>query len=137
MHWAAACSACALVAWLVAAAVAPARLGTDVVGAAEHPATTSRPLRTRMLLRFIGFLSPGGDRHSDSGPAVTAAQQRTVLRREGVRALTMAEQIAPQLVRNNVFVREAVSDLVQRARRDAGGRDLRGLAYRMGVAPIG
>ncbi|MGH3769880.1 MAG: hypothetical protein ACRDRW_00525 [Pseudonocardiaceae bacterium] len=33
--------------------------------------------------------------------------------------------------------REAVADLLRRARRDAGGRELRGLAWRMGVAPVG
>jgi transcriptional regulator with XRE-family HTH domain len=56
---------------------------------------------------------------------------------KGIRALATAESIAPQLVRNNVFVREAVADLLRRAQRGAGGRDLRGLAWRMGVAPTG
>lgn len=55
----------------------------------------------------------------------------------GIRALVTAESIAPQLVRNNVFVREAVADLLRRARRDSAGRELRGLAWRVGVAPIG
>jgi hypothetical protein len=56
---------------------------------------------------------------------------------EGLRVLLRAERLAPQLVRNNLFVREAVADLLRRARRDAGGRELRGLAWRMGVAPVG
>lgn len=56
---------------------------------------------------------------------------------EGLRVLLRAERLAPQLVRNNLFVREAVADLLRRARRDSGGRELRGLAWRMGVAPIG
>ncbi|MBP2336159.1 transcriptional regulator with XRE-family HTH domain [Saccharothrix coeruleofusca] len=56
---------------------------------------------------------------------------------QGIRALVTAESIAPQRVRNDVFVREAVADLLRRARRDAAGRELRGLAWRMGVAPTG
>lgn len=56
---------------------------------------------------------------------------------EGLRVLLRSERLAPQLVRNNLFVREAVADLLRRAHRDAGGRELRGLAWRMGIAPIG
>lgn len=58
-------------------------------------------------------------------------------REQGLHALLRAESIAPQQVRNNVFVREAVSDELRRARREAGGRELRGLAYRLGIAPTG
>ncbi|MFC6092678.1 helix-turn-helix domain-containing protein [Saccharothrix lopnurensis] len=55
----------------------------------------------------------------------------------GVEALLVAERLAPQKVRTDVFAREAVSNLLVKARRDAGGRELRGLAHRMRVAPIG
>lgn len=55
----------------------------------------------------------------------------------GMAALLRAEEIAPQKVRTNPFVREAVISLLSSARRSAGGRDLRGLAWRMGVAPTG
>jgi transcriptional regulator with XRE-family HTH domain len=58
-------------------------------------------------------------------------------RDQGVQALIHAEQLAPQDIRNNPFVRETVADLLRQARRDAGGRELRGLAWRMGVATIG
>jgi hypothetical protein len=58
-------------------------------------------------------------------------------RDQGVQALIHAEAIAPQRIRNNVFVRETVTDLLRQARRDAGGRELRGLAWRMGIAPLG
>jgi hypothetical protein len=51
--------------------------------------------------------------------------------------LLHADHLAPQLIRHDVFVREAIADLLRQARRDAGGRELRGLAWRMGVAPIG
>lgn len=55
----------------------------------------------------------------------------------GLRLLLRAEHLAPQHVRGDVFVREAVAAMLRRAERDAGGRELRGLAWRMGVAPIG
>lgn len=64
-----------------------------------------------------------------------SAEKKT--RDEGVRVLLHAEQLAPQWVRNHVFVREVVANLLRRSRRDAGGRELRGLAWRMGVAPVG
>lgn len=58
-------------------------------------------------------------------------------RDRGIQNLVRAERIAPQLIRNNVFVRETVGGLLRQARRDAAGRDLRGLAWRMRVAPTG
>ncbi|MGW5789197.1 helix-turn-helix domain-containing protein [Saccharopolyspora sp. NPDC003752] len=58
-------------------------------------------------------------------------------REDGLASILRAEDLAPQRVRNDVFVREAVGDLLRRSRRDAGGRELRGLAFRMGLAPTG
>ncbi|NUT49570.1 MAG: helix-turn-helix domain-containing protein [Saccharothrix sp.] len=58
-------------------------------------------------------------------------------RERGLAALLHAEKLAPQKVRNNVFARESVSDLIRQARRESGGRELRGLAWRMGIAPTG
>ncbi|MGO1056702.1 helix-turn-helix domain-containing protein [Crossiella sp. CA198] len=55
-------------------------------------------------------------------------------RDQGVLALRKAEEIAPQRVRNNPFVRETVTNLLARAHREAVGRELRGLAYRMGMS---
>lgn len=72
--------------------------------------------------------------HADLGRAL-ASEKKT--QGQGIHSLIKAERIAPQRVRNNVFVRETVADLLRQARRDAGGRDLRGLAWRMGVAPNG
>lgn len=57
-------------------------------------------------------------------------------REKGVRVLLRAEQLCPQLIHNDLFVRDTVSNLLRQARRDAGGRELRGLAWRMGVAQI-
>jgi tetratricopeptide (TPR) repeat protein len=46
-------------------------------------------------------------------------------RERGLAALLRAESLAPQKVRSNVFVREAVTNMLAAARRDAGGRELR------------
>ncbi|MQY20652.1 hypothetical protein NRB20_37600 [Nocardia sp. RB20] len=56
-------------------------------------------------------------------------------RDEGIHVLLHAESLAPQRVHADVFTREAVADHLRAARRDAGGRDLRGLAWRLGIAP--
>jgi hypothetical protein len=64
-----------------------------------------------------------------------AAEKKT--RDKAVRVLIHAERLAPQRIRHDVFVREAVAGLLRTARRDAGGRELRGLAWRLGVAPVG
>jgi transcriptional regulator with XRE-family HTH domain len=72
--------------------------------------------------------------YSDLGRALVAERPS---RDEGIRALVKAESIAPQRVRHNVFVRETVANLLTTARTDATGRELRGLAWRMGVAPTG
>ncbi len=71
---------------------------------------------------------------SDVGRALVAEKKT---RDKGVRVLVRAERLAPQVVRHDVFVREAVTGLLHKARRDAGGRELRGLAWRLGVAPVG
>jgi hypothetical protein len=71
---------------------------------------------------------------SEVGRAL-AAEKKT--RDKAVRVLVRAEQIAPQRIHNDLFVRETVAGLLRQARRDAGGRELRGLAWRMGLAPIG
>jgi transcriptional regulator with XRE-family HTH domain len=71
---------------------------------------------------------------ADVGRAL-AAEKKT--RDKAVRVLMHAERLAPQRIRHDVFVREAVAGLLRQARRDAGGRELRGLAWRLGVAPVG
>jgi transcriptional regulator with XRE-family HTH domain len=66
---------------------------------------------------------------------VLVAEKKT--RDKGIRVLVRAEQLAPQRIHHDVFVREAIAGMLRQARGDAGGRELRGLAWRMGVAPIG
>ncbi|WP_280254309.1 helix-turn-helix domain-containing protein [Nocardia abscessus] len=56
-------------------------------------------------------------------------------REQGVRVLLRAEDLAPQRVHADLLAREAVADVLRAARRDAGGRELRGLAWRLGIAP--
>jgi transcriptional regulator with XRE-family HTH domain len=56
-------------------------------------------------------------------------------RDRGLVALLKAESLAPQAFRNDVFAREAVAGLLHTARSDTGGRELRGLAWRMGMTP--
>ncbi|MGH3777015.1 MAG: helix-turn-helix domain-containing protein [Pseudonocardiaceae bacterium] len=63
------------------------------------------------------------------------AEKKT--RDKAVGVLVHAEQLAPQRIRNDVLVRETVAGLLRQTRRDAGGRELRRLAWRMGVAPVG
>jgi transcriptional regulator with XRE-family HTH domain len=63
-----------------------------------------------------------------------AAEKKT--RDKAVRVLMYAERLALQRIRHDIFVREAVAGLLRNARRDAGGRELRGLAWRLGVAPV-
>jgi transcriptional regulator with XRE-family HTH domain len=69
--------------------------------------------------------------YADLGRSL-ARERRTT--DEAVRVLRKAEDLAPQHVRNMPFVRETVTALMSRARRDATGRELRGLAHRMGMA---
>jgi transcriptional regulator with XRE-family HTH domain len=54
-------------------------------------------------------------------------------RADAVRWLRRAEKAAPQRIRNSPPAREAVAYLLSRTRADAGGRELRGMAARMGV----
>ncbi len=54
--------------------------------------------------------------------------------REAIVKLRQAEKLAPEQIRNNPLTRETVTHLLRRERATAGGRELRGLAYRMGVS---
>ena len=60
-----------------------------------------------------------------------AREPRT--RPEATRWLRRAEDTAPQWIRNSPAVRETVAYLLGRATAAAGGRELRGMAARMGV----
>jgi len=53
--------------------------------------------------------------------------------REAVTSLRRAERLSPSRLYANSLACELVTDLMGRAQRQAGGRDLRGLAWRMGI----
>ena len=80
----------------------------------------------------IPLLSWQATFHADLGRAL-ATDRAT--RSQSVESLVTAEQLAPQYVHNNVLVRETVTGLLPTAARDHTGRELRGLAHRMGLAP--
>jgi transcriptional regulator with XRE-family HTH domain len=54
-------------------------------------------------------------------------------RAEAVRWVRRAEETAPQRIRNSAPVREAVAYMLNRATAASGGRELRGMAARMGL----
>jgi hypothetical protein len=80
--------------------------------------------------------------------SLASSNRRAALRMERARALSMldhdreaavelhkAEKLSPMQVRNNPMAREQVAHIMRRAQAEAGGRELRGLAWRMGVRP--
>lgn len=67
----------------------------------------------------------------DLGRAMIA-RKRT--REKGTLLLLHAEDLAPQRVHHDIFARETIADLMRQARREAGGPELRGLAWRLGAA---
>jgi hypothetical protein len=52
---------------------------------------------------------------------------------DAVVALRRAEVVSPLHTLRNPFVRDVLAELLVRARRDAVGRELRGMAYRAGL----
>lgn len=50
-----------------------------------------------------------------------------------IREVRQAERLSPAQTRHHPLIRELVTDLLTRARREAGGRDLRGIAWRMNL----
>ena len=67
----------------------------------------------------------------DYGRALARLRGR---RDDAVRALRTAEDIFPARVHRNPFARDILGELVVRARQDAVGRELRGIARRAGLS---
>jgi hypothetical protein len=78
--------------------------------------------------------------------ALASGNRRAALSLEKARAKSMlgddgdaiielrhAERLSPAQVRNHPLVREMVAHMLDSARREAGGRGLRGIAWRMGL----
>jgi hypothetical protein len=73
----------------------------------------------------------------DDDFAFVGAPAEKKTRDRGVRVLLHAESLAPQRIRHDVFIREVVAGLLRQAWDEAGGRELRRLAWRLGIAPMG
>jgi hypothetical protein len=52
---------------------------------------------------------------------------------DAVTALRRPETLSPLHTLRNLFVRDVIGELLVRSRRDAVGRELRGMAYRAGL----
>ncbi len=92
-------------------------------GKTLHLAKAVRPDKLTVRSRTADFLAETG--------RGLAREQRT--RTEAVSWLRRAEETAPQRVRNSPATRETVAYLLNRATATAGGRELRGMAARMGI----
>jgi transcriptional regulator with XRE-family HTH domain len=80
----------------------------------------------------VASWSRQGAFYADLGRALATSKGT---RDDAVVALARAEQLSPVSTRANVWARESVRDLLVRVKRDtAVGRELRGMAYRMGLA---
>ncbi|MGI5222532.1 helix-turn-helix domain-containing protein [Nocardia sp. CA-290969] len=83
-------------------------------------------------VRAIPSNSRQAELYMEVGRALLTDSRR---RDQGIQVLLRAEQLAPQRVHTDMLAREAVADHLRAARRDAAGRELRGLAWRLGVGP--
>lgn len=69
--------------------------------------------------------------YADLGKALSLTRKHD---EQAVAMIARAERLAPQRIRASLQVRETVADILRKARRQAGGKDLRDLARRVGVA---
>ena len=92
------------------------------------------PLATSIAEGLRPELLPTANRRaaywSDYGRALARLRGR---QDDAVRALRRAERILPARVQRHPFVREVLTELLSKSRRDAAGRELRGMAYRAGL----
>ena len=88
-------------------------------------------------LRYAAAVEPralaSGNRRAALGIEKARAMAMLSKDAEAITELRRAERLSPQQVHNSPLVRELVTSMLERARRQAGGRELRGLAWRMGV----
>jgi transcriptional regulator with XRE-family HTH domain len=88
-------------------------------------------------LEYAAAVGPGAplSRGRRAGVAIETAKAEAMLGHYGQAAssLRRAEKLAPTQVHENPMVRDLVGNMLRRARREAGGRELRGLAWRMGI----
>jgi transcriptional regulator with XRE-family HTH domain len=86
---------------------------------AEGLAVHTHPLRSRQADYWVTY-----------GRALVRLRGR---HNDAVRALRHAELILPHYVQRDPLVRDVLAELLTRARQDAVGRELRGMAYRAGL----
>ncbi|HEV2374550.1 MAG TPA: helix-turn-helix transcriptional regulator [Streptosporangiaceae bacterium] len=91
---------------------------------------TVRELAQQVSLARLDVKSRRADFLADVGRGLAREPQ---MKDEAARWLHRAEETAPQRIRNSAPAREAVAYLLNRAVASAGGRDLRGMAARMGL----
>ena len=106
--------------WRVAAAVERGETGRGVLTLAGAVDEGKLSVRKSRLAAFRSDVACG-----------LAREPQT--RAEAVRWLQRAEETAPQRIRNSAAARQTVAYLLDRAVATAGGRELRGMAARMGL----
>ncbi|MGH3837114.1 MAG: helix-turn-helix domain-containing protein [Pseudonocardiaceae bacterium] len=104
--------------WRMAGAL-EARDPDQVIQVAERLRPQEHPSRERRATYWM-----------DYGRALTRVGRRD---EEAIVALRRAEELFPMRVLRNPFAREVLAELLYRSRRDAIGRELRGMAYRAGL----
>jgi len=114
-------------------AVGPAEVGVRRMKLALEAGEPDRAVRIAEHLRpqELSFVARITGYWMEYGQALARLRGR---QDDAVRALRTAEQLFPQRVRRNPFVRDALADLLSRTRRDSpAGRELRRMAYRAGL----
>ncbi|MEU7746803.1 helix-turn-helix transcriptional regulator [Nonomuraea sp. NPDC049158] len=106
--------------WRIAVGVEYGESGALVAGKAGHVDESKLRMHTARRSSF----------YSDVGRGL-ARDPKT--REEAIKWLKMGETIAPQRFRNDPKVRSTVTVMLERARLDAIGRELRGMAARLGI----
>ncbi|MGQ0837327.1 hypothetical protein [Actinokineospora sp.] len=95
-----------------------------------HLAVEMLPLATHLIQ--ISSPERRAKHWLDTGRALSALPGREDA---AVTAFRESERLAALRLRANVYARESVTDLLPRVRRDTStGRELRGIAYRMGIS---
>lgn len=82
----------------------------------------------------VSLLASANRQASYYGDMARGLAQDRRTRDRAVALMRQAEDIAPQLIRTNPYMQEAVNGLMRRRQAEAVGRELRGMAYRMGLA---
>jgi transcriptional regulator with XRE-family HTH domain len=115
-------------------------------GMAHARSSTNRPRALMVMPQAVDRFEPLEYASRVEPRALASSNRRAALRMERGRAYAMqgddakavrefrqAERLSPAQVVNNPLLREIVRNRLDEARRKAGGKELRGLAWRMGL----